>query len=132
MAESFYKLVDEALDKRMRELIAVENPTALDSELAVCRVLFERMVNNGNLHAAIEFTKVIRQMVETTEAVKFRRGELLSRVAALNLVQQIVDVLAHEVEGKFSGWENVIEQVNTRLLTVVSNAENEESKPKSQ
>jgi hypothetical protein len=121
---SFYTLTDESRAKRVNELIAVPNPTALDSELAVCRVLFEEAVNANDTQTAIAFTRVIRQLAETTEAVKFRRGELLSRVAALNIVQQIVDVLAHEVEGKFAGWENVIETVNTRLLTVVARAEN--------
>ena len=124
MAESFYILVDEVQARRLQELIAVDNPTALDSEIAVCRVLFEEAVNNRQIHTAIELTKVIRQMADSTEAVKYRRGELLSRVAALRIVQQIVDVLAHEVEGRFTGWERVIEHVNQQLLTVVAKAEN--------
>ena len=61
---------------------------------------------------------------EASEVAKFRRGELLSRVAVLGIARGIVEVLAHDLAGRFDGWEEVLEDVNHRLLTVVNDARN--------
>jgi hypothetical protein len=119
-----YRLEDERRAQRLRELTNIEHPTALEGEIAVARLLFEEAVNIGNNHMAVALARTIKQLSEASEVAKFRRGELLSRVAVLGIARGIVEVLAHDLAGRFDGWEEVLEGVNHRLLTVVNDAQN--------
>jgi hypothetical protein len=121
-----YRLDDERRAKRLKELTSTENPTALDGEIAVLRLLCEEALNAGQTRPAMELMRVIGQLSQATEVAKFRRGELLSRVAVLSVAQQFVEALANGVAGRFEGWEDVIADVNQRVLRIVSQAHNPE------
>lgn len=119
-----YRLDDEHRAKRLKELTNTENQTALEGEIAVLRLLCEEALNAGQSRSAMELMRVIGQLSQATETAKFRRGELLSRVAVLNVARQFVEALANGVAGRFDGWEEVITEVNQRVLTIVDEARN--------
>lgn len=119
-----YRLDNNDRARRLRELTDIEHPTALEGEIAVARLLFEEAVNADNNNMAIALARTIKQLSEASEVAKFRRGELLSRVAVLGIARGIVDVLAGDLAGRFEGWEDVLEGVNHKLLTVVEEARN--------
>ncbi|MGA2059118.1 MAG: hypothetical protein ABSG67_01455 [Thermoguttaceae bacterium] len=122
-----YRLDDEGRAKRLKELTNTENPTSLEGEIAALRLLCEEALNAGQARTAMELMRVIGQLSHATEDAKFRRGELLSRVAVLSVARQFVEALSNGVAGRFDGWEEVIANVNRRVLSIVSEARNPEA-----
>jgi hypothetical protein len=119
-----YRLDDEHRAKRLRELTNTENPTSLEGEIAALRLLCEEALNAGQNRSAMELMRVIGQLSQATEVAKFRRGELLSRVAVLSVARQFVEALSNGVAGRFDGWEEVIANVNQQVLMIVNEARN--------
>jgi len=119
-----YRLDDETRAKRLAELTNTEHPTALEGELALARLLQEEAVNAGNTNTAIALLGVIGRLSQASEVAKFRRGELLNRMAVLTIASKIVEILSNDVAGRFDGWEEVIDGVKQKVLTVVYETRN--------
>lgn len=119
-----YHLDDADRAKRLRELTDTEHPTALEGELALARLLQEEAVNAGNTNTAIALLGVIGRLSQASEVAKFRRGELLNRMAVLSIASKIVEILSANVAGRFDGWEEVIDGVKQKVLTVVYETRN--------
>ncbi len=119
-----YRLQDEQRAQRLKELTNTENPTALEGEIAVLRLLCEEALNAGQGRLAMELMRVIGQLSQATEVAKYRRGELLSRVAVLSIAQNIVKFIGDEFAGKFNGWEVALDGVKERILLTVQEARN--------
>jgi len=119
-----YRLQDEQRAKRLAELTSTDNPTGLESELAVLRLLQEEPLNSGQARAVVEISKAIGQLAHATEVAKIRRGELLAKSVVLSIAQQIAQVLTHDVANRFDGWEEVVDGVKTKVLTLVCEAQN--------
>jgi hypothetical protein len=122
--EPHYRLNDPSRAARLRELAGVDNPTALDSELALVRLLQEEAVNNGETGVAIALSNVIGKLAQASEIAKYRRGDMLCKAAVLQLATQVVDLVASSVAGKFDGWEDVLENVGRSVVQLVSSAKN--------
>jgi DNA-binding phage protein len=121
-----YQLSNIARAKRLAELADFDNPNALESEIAVARMLQEEAINQNDIGTAVALLNTIAKLSQTSEVAKFRRGELLTRATVLGIAQQMVNVLSSNIAEKFPGWEDTLEVVQNNLLTVVSEARNEE------
>jgi hypothetical protein len=121
-----YQLSNVARAKRLEELADFDNPNALESEIAVARMLQEEAINQNDIGTAVALLNTIAKLSQTSEVAKFRRGELLTRATVLGIAQQMVNVLSSNIAEKFPGWEDTLEVVQNNLLTVVSEARNDE------
>jgi hypothetical protein len=121
-----YQLSNIARAKRLEELADFENPNALESEIAIARMLQEEAINANDIGSAVALLNTIAKLSQTSEVAKFRRGELLTRATVLGIAQQMVNVLSSNIAEKFPGWEDTLEVVQNNLLTVVSEARNDE------
>jgi len=129
MNKQIYKLQDAQRAARLQELIANEDPTGLDGELAAARMLAEAALNDGNARFALECSKVICQLSHASENAKIRRGELLAKSVVLGIARQMAEILANDVAGRFDGWEEVIGGVSKKVLTLVCEAKNPDPEP---
>jgi hypothetical protein len=121
-----YRLQDEQRATRLQELTNNDNPTALDSELGVLRLLHEEALNANQPIAAVQIAKVIGQLATATENAKIRRGELLAKSVVLGIAQKIAQVLSSNIANRFIGWEDVLDEVKSEVLTLVCEAKNPE------
>ena len=122
-----YQLSNVARAKRLEEFADSENPNALESEIAVARLLQEEAINNNDMGLAVALLNTVAKLSQTSEVAKFRRGELLTRATVLGIAQQMVNVLSSNIAEKFPGWEDTLEVVQNNLLAIVSEAHNDET-----
>jgi hypothetical protein len=122
-----YQLDDIARAKRLEELADSENPNALESEIALARLLQEEAINQNDIGTAVALLNTIAKLSQTSEVAKYRRGELLTRATVLGIAQQMVNILSSNIADKFPGWEDTLEVVQNNLLTVVNEARNDET-----
>jgi hypothetical protein len=123
-AVQLYRLQDSQRAQRLAELTDNDNPTGLESELAVLRLLQEEALNNHESRAAVEIAKAIGQIAHAIEVAKIRRGELLAKSVVINLAHQLAQILAVDVANRFTGWEEVVDGVKQKMLTLVCETEN--------
>ena len=75
-----YRLLDPEKAKRLAELTAVENPTALEGEIAMLRLLAEEALNAEGMEYAPSFAalcfKIIGHLSSATETAKFQAGRV--------------------------------------------------------
>ena len=121
------RLTDEKRAARLLELTDDDSPTNLESEIATMRLIAEEALNEGQARLAIECAKVIGQLSSITETTSIRRGELLAKTAVLSIVQQLVTIMAESIEGRFTGWEDTMDGVRQKFITVVAEAQNPDS-----
>ena len=119
-----YKLQDEQRQKRLQELTDNDHPTGLEMELGVLRFLQDEALNNNEPRFAVEICKAIGQLSHAAETAKIRRGELLAKSVVLGIAKKIADLLANDVAGRFDGWEDCIDGVKQKVLTLVCEAKN--------
>ena len=125
-----YRLDDEADAKRLQELAGTPNPTDLESDLHLARLLCEKAVNANNVGAAVALQNVIAKLSMASEQAKYRKGELLAKAAVLQLAEKMVGILAANISGKFIGWEEAIDHVRDDILTITCEARNPEIEEK--
>lgn len=121
-----YHLNDPKRMARLLELAGTPNPTALEGELAVARMLQEEALNLGQTAVALSLLNVIGKLAQASEIAKYRRGELLAKTAILTLAHKMVETLASNIKGRFDGWEQALENVQHEILTLVRDARNPE------
>jgi hypothetical protein len=119
-----YRLTDEARAKRLRELAGTDNPTDLEQELALARLLAEEAANNGQTTLAKDLISLVGKLSQASEVARYRRGDMLCKAAVLQLAAQVVDMIAAQVEGKFLGWEDTLEAISKQIIVTVSEAKN--------
>jgi hypothetical protein len=119
-----YKLQDAQRAERLQELTNNDNPTALESEMGAARLLHEEALNRDDPRFALECERVIGQLSHASENAKIRRGELLAKTVVLELAKQIAGILAADVAGRFDGWEEVVNNVKRKSLTLICEAQN--------
>lgn len=127
-----YRLDDQADAKRLEELAGTPNPTDLESDLHLARLLCEKAVNQGNIGAAVALQNTIAKLSTASEQAKYRRGELLAKAAVLQLAEKMVGVLANNIAGKFLGWEDAIDRVRDDIITLTCETRNPELENKSE
>ena len=109
---------------RLRELAGTENPTALDGELAIARLLCEEALNEGRSDAAAHLLAVTGKLARESEVARYRRGELLAKTAIITIANKMVEALTQNIAHKFDGWEQALENVQNQVLQIVSEAKN--------
>ena len=119
-----YKLQDEQRLQRANELLALEEPTDLSSEIVLLRLYAEAADARGDTAEAARMVTQIGKLTQITEATNIRRGELLQKQVVLQLALQIARIQTDAVKGRFDGWETVMDDVRQKVLTVVSEAQN--------
>jgi len=126
MGKFQYRLNDEARAERLRELMGTDNPTDLEPEIALARLLAEEAANAGQLTLAKDLVSVAGKLSHTAEIAKYRRGDMLCKAAVLSLASQIVEMIAANVAGKFIGWEDTLDTISNRIVATVVDAKNDD------
>jgi len=109
---------------RLRELIGRENPTALDGELAVARLLQEEALEAGHPEFAAQLLNITGKLARESEVARYRRGELLAKTAIIATANKMVEALTQNIAHKFDGWEQALENVQQQVIQIVSEARN--------
>ena len=118
------RLDDEKRMARLRELVGRENPTALDTELSIARLLYEEALNEGRADFAAHLLTVTGKLARDAEVARFRRGELLAKTAIIAIANKMVEALTQNIAHKFDGWEQALENVQQQVIQIVSEARN--------
>ena len=121
-----FKFNNEIWQKRLEELQTNPDPTSCENDLAVMQVLAEQLANAGQPKQAADVIKSKTAIAGMIEAQKFRTGELLSRVAVIQIAQKIIPLLMGCIANRFDGWENVIDEMAPQILTIVEGTFNPE------
>ena len=124
MTPNLPRLSDQARMARLRELIGRENPTALDGELAVARLLQEEALEAGHPEFAAQLLNITGKLARESEVARYRRGELLAKTAIIAIANKMVEALTQSIAGRFEGWELALESVQQQVLKIVSEAKN--------
>ena len=119
-----YQFQDEQLAKKYAEFRERENPTELSEEIHALRAMAEIAANQGDFDTYARFTAQIGKLSQITEATNIRRGELLQKGVVLQLALETVRIQMDEIRGKFPGWEECMDRVRQKTITLVSEAKN--------
>ena len=124
--DPFYRLTDPEDAKRLRELAGVPDPTNLETDLAMARLMFEKAYNAGQYGAATSLQKIIAQLTQASETAKYKRGDLLAKGAILSIADKFVELLSANIANQFPGWEEAVDRIKNGVVTVVADARNTE------
>ena len=121
-----YRLQSQERQKRLEELSTTDDVNNLASELGHARLLAEEASSAGDLALANNLLSTIGRLSQAQEVACYRRGELLCKQVVLSLALQISAITSEEVKGRFPGWEEAMDRVRQKVITVVSEAKNPE------
>ena len=99
-------------------------------ELGVLRFLLSGALEQGEDRFAMEVCKAIIKLSHAAETAKIRQNEMLAKSVVLGIAEQVADVLAKKVAGRFDGWEDCIDEAKREVLALVSEAKNPDSGPR--
>ena len=119
-----YHIDDPARMARLRELAGTPNPTALDGELALARLLQEEALNQGRAEFSAQLLTITGKLARESEIARYRRGELLAKTAIITIANKMVEALTTNIAGRFEGWEQALENVQRQMLEIITEARN--------
>jgi hypothetical protein len=118
------KLIDEERAQRMEELRNDASITDIDEELNALTMLEEEAINGNNIRLALDVIRTRGSLCQSAETNKIRQGELLAKAALVQIAQKMVGIIAQNIEGKFLGWEQSLDDIQQGFITVVAEAKN--------
>jgi hypothetical protein len=122
-----YKLSDEKRQKQLETYFTnTDDPNDLDSEIAGLRLLIHESLEANDKTLMNSLTSTLGKLVQISEISKVRRGELLCKQVVLSLALQFARITSEEIAGRFPGWEQAMDRVRQKCITVVSEAKNPE------
>jgi hypothetical protein len=124
--EPLYHLTDPTDAQRLRELAGVPDPTNLESDLAMARLMCEKAYNAGQFAASASLQNIIAKLTQASESAKYKRGDLLAKGAILAIADRFVELLSANIANRFPGWEESLDKIRQGVLTVVMDARNAE------
>jgi len=108
----------------MEELRNDASSTDIDEELNILTVMEEDAINNEQTGLALDIIRVRGSLCHNAESNKIRQGELLAKAALVQIAQKMVGIIAQNIEGKFIGWEQSLDDIQEGFITVVAEAKN--------
>jgi len=108
-----YLLQDEKQRERLRAL--ADSPNTLEDERVLCKLLCEQAANAGHAGLAAMIAQTIAKISRIEIQNQIATGQLISREQALALVRAVVDAVTSEIQDRFEGWEDAIENIGARL-----------------
>ncbi len=121
-----YRLIDEQRAQRLKELSGTDNPTDLEQEIALARLLAEEAANLGQITLAKDLITTVGKLSQASEIAKYRRGDMLCKATVLQLASKIVELVATSVAGKFIGWEEELDRISQNIVGAVEDAKNDD------
>jgi hypothetical protein len=134
-----YLLSNPDLQKRLNRQAGIEQVRSLREEVHLARVMVEARLdmiepdNKGDMLAAFSsvntLLQTIEKLVSSCHRMEVSLGSLLSKSSVFSLGQDIVGILAEELKD-IDGYEHLIDRISERMVTAISEQQNEESKGK--
>ena len=94
------------------------------AELGAARLLATEAIEAGQTGLANMILTTIAKLSHSQIAGKKAKSEYLERRVVYQLVQELVNILARAVEGKFDGWELALDQAANEMTGAVAAASN--------
>lgn len=131
-----YKLTNQKLQERINEITGVDYMASLEEEVALAQTMLEERLNAaGNdpasIIAAHEATnkslETISKLVQVMHKHSIATGEVLSKTALLRLMQDIIGVVAEELDpfSSHEAYPGVIDRIAEKVANLVEDAQNE-------
>jgi hypothetical protein len=129
-----YKLNEARFQSRVAEFRAM--PTKLSTlrdELALAKALLEDRLNaagtpaerNQALPVVRDLLGVVASLAKQCRAAEFEAGELLGKDALRRFITAATGIIADELEGRFPGWEDTVDEIAARMMAALESTVNE-------
>ena len=133
-----YLLSNPELQTRLNRQASVEEVRSLREEIHLARVMVETRLDliedgdRGGMLAAFSnvntYLQTIEKLVSSCHRMEVSLGTLLSKASIFALGQEIVSILADELQG-IEGYEEIVDRISERVVVAIAGQENKDSKP---
>jgi len=132
-----YLLSNPELQTRLNRQAAVEEVRSLREEIHLARVMVETRLDlvdegdRGDMLAAFAsvntYLATIDKLVNSCHRMEVSLGSLLSKASVFALGQEIINVIADELQG-IDGYEAIVDRISERVVVAIAEQQNEEEK----
>jgi hypothetical protein len=132
-----YLLSNPMLQAKMDRQFGVEEVRSLREEIHLARVMIETRLDliepddKGEMLAAFSsintYLQTIEKLTSSCHKMEISLGSLLTKSSVFALGQDMVGILADELQG-IDNYEEVIDRISERLVVAIANTQNEEKK----
>jgi len=129
-----YLLSNPELQTRLNRQAAVEEVRSLREEIHLARVMVETRLDlveegdRGDMLAAFSnvntYLATIDKLVNSCHRMEVSLGTLLSKASVFALGQEIINILADELEG-IDGYEAIVDRISERVVIAIAGQQNE-------
>jgi hypothetical protein len=132
-----YLLSNPMLQEKMERQSGIEEVRSLREEIHLARVMVETRLdlieegNKGDMLAAFSsintYLQTIEKLTSSCHKMEISLGHLLTKSSVFSLGQDMVAILAEELQG-IDDYEETIDRISERLVVAIANTQNEEKK----
>ncbi len=133
-----YRINDPALQDSMKRQSELEEVRSLREEIHLVRSMIEMRLNlvddedRGAMLLAFSsvntYMQTLEKLVSSCHRMEVSLGSLLTKAAIFSLGQEIVIILADELQG-IDNYEEIVDRISERVVVAIANQENENKKP---
>jgi hypothetical protein len=130
-----YLLSNPELQTRLNRQASVEEVRSLREEIHLARVMVETrldLIEDGDRGAMLAafsnvntYLQTIEKLVSSCHRMEVSLGTLLSKASIFTLGQEIVSILADELQG-IEGYEEIVDRISERVVVSIAGQQNQD------
>jgi hypothetical protein len=134
-----YLLSNPMLQEKLNRQFGIEEVRSLREEIHLARVMVETRLDliepgdKGDMLTAFSsvntYLQTIEKLTASAHKMEISLGSLLTKSSVFALGQDLVGILAEELQG-IPDYEETIDRISERLVVAIANTQNEEKKSK--